>query len=251
MNTRFVHKSVLVCFLTFVLVFVHYCVFASEADNYFYTLGYRDGYTKGYMDGFRKAWTERGKRDALILQLYKMQYKALEAGKYVLKQGKVTPPRLYKILTPDGNLVYKIEGCRVEEPADLSHIVSVDDVPDLLSVCKVCSDIASLGKPQPPKWPSPVLPGATSLPGAFAGATGLSSAGTTPTIYRVSVKPRYLSLLDQYKIPYISLIEDGKERFYAVFTDKRALVAFCNEHEKVCGKVYVNNVGVEVPIKDE
>ena len=168
--------------------------------------------------------------------------KALEAGKYLVKKGYITAPEVYKVTTPDGGVLIKVRGCSIVQPVDLEKVIGSDVfVPSMLAVCSLCESAASYtGSVSAPEWKGTVVPGA-------AGYDEVTRDVSPTAVYRVEVKPEHLAVLDKERIPYVSVIEKGKEKYYAVFTDKTLLRAFCGKHTKVCGKVYVNQITTKPP----
>lgn len=91
---------------------------SGSIEQFFYSKGYTDGKRKGYIEGYKKALEDVKK----ILKMYKIDIKALEAGKYADKHNLITPPRIYKVIK-DGKIEEVVSGCSVEKERNIDDIL--------------------------------------------------------------------------------------------------------------------------------
>jgi hypothetical protein len=73
---------------------------ANEAEEFFYNRGYEAGYNAGYEEGVKAMQAEAKK----ILNKYMDDIKAYEIGKYLIKEKKITAPKIYQERAPDGTV---------------------------------------------------------------------------------------------------------------------------------------------------
>lgn len=85
---------------------------------------YEAGRKKGYEEGF-KAGLEKAIEFFREVYVEKLQeYQELETGKLLIKESRVSYPRVYNVHTPDGVQIV-VEGCKVIAPVDdLLHRIS-------------------------------------------------------------------------------------------------------------------------------
>ena len=65
----------------------------SEIQKFYFKLGSKQGHMNGVEEGYNKALMDFKK----LLHNYKAKIRALEAGKYLVENGKITYPKVYKI----------------------------------------------------------------------------------------------------------------------------------------------------------
>lgn len=82
-----------------------------------YKVGYTDGYEKGVQDGEEKGYKKAVEEFKKVYKEKLQEYKEIEAGKLLLKEYKISYPRVYQIQTSNGSKVV-VEGCRVIQPYD-------------------------------------------------------------------------------------------------------------------------------------
>jgi hypothetical protein len=82
-----------------------------------YKVGYTDGYEKGVQDGEEKGHKKAVEEFKKVYEEKLKEYKEIEAGKLLLKEHKISYPRVYQIQTPNGSKIV-VEGCRVIQPYD-------------------------------------------------------------------------------------------------------------------------------------
>jgi hypothetical protein len=97
----------------------------TSPEQFFYQKGYNEGFARGkqlgYMEGYKQAMKDVKK----ILEVYKKDLQALEAGKYLVEEDRITYPRIVKIPKPDGGFEIKIIGCRIEDLRNLDDITKL------------------------------------------------------------------------------------------------------------------------------
>lgn len=80
----------------------------NEMQRFYYDKGAEDTKEKAYLAGYKQAMDDFTKK---ILPAYAKNIKAYEAGKYLIKEGKITYPRVFRYKDGDS---YKIQ---IEPPA--------------------------------------------------------------------------------------------------------------------------------------
>jgi hypothetical protein len=87
--------------IVLILMVVTAAVFgANEAEEFFYNRGYEAGYNAGYEEGVKDMQAEAKK----ILDKYADDIKAYEIGKYLIKEKKITAPKVYQERATDGTV---------------------------------------------------------------------------------------------------------------------------------------------------
>jgi len=90
-----------------------------NAEKFMYNKGLEDGLSEGKKIGY-----EMGTRDAKKeLAKYEKKIKALEVGKYLVKNRMITPPRVYQTRDAEGNIVVKVKGCNIEGQLSSNEII--------------------------------------------------------------------------------------------------------------------------------
>lgn len=92
----------------------------NNKEKFFYNKGLSDGYEEGKKVGYQLAMRDARK----AIKKYKRRIKALEAGKYLSKKGKITPPRVYQKKRADGTIAVVVKGCSVEGELNPNDILS-------------------------------------------------------------------------------------------------------------------------------
>ncbi|CAA6806784.1 MAG: Unknown protein [uncultured Sulfurovum sp.] len=92
-----------------------------EIESFFYNKGLQDGIAKGRKQGAKEAYKKAKKS----LEKYANKMKANEVGKYLYKEQKITPPRLYQRQDEDGKISVVIEGCKLEQQLSPSEILAL------------------------------------------------------------------------------------------------------------------------------
>jgi len=92
----------------------------TQVERHFFRKGKKVGYKLGYNAGYAAGIKFAKKR----LDKYKGRVAAMEAGKYLSRRAKITPPRLYQKTTPDGVKVV-VGGCKIEKQLTTKEILSL------------------------------------------------------------------------------------------------------------------------------
>ncbi|MDD4969864.1 MAG: hypothetical protein PHT07_10595 [Paludibacter sp.] len=83
----------------------------NEMQRFYYEQGYQDARAKSFDEGYRQAKEEF---IGIILPRYSQRIKALEAGKYLVDDGKITYPKVFRYKDKNGYSVH-IEAPTVEK----------------------------------------------------------------------------------------------------------------------------------------
>lgn len=89
-------------------------------EKAFYNKGFDDGFSNGEEIGYAKAVAANEKS----IERYKNYIMSLEAGKYLSKKGKITPPRIYQESRSDGSISVTVRGCNIEGELSPEDILS-------------------------------------------------------------------------------------------------------------------------------
>ncbi|GEM_PF-5665128 len=93
-----------------------------------YRKGYNDGYYRGKLDGYVDGYRQAVEDFKKIFRAKLKEYKAIEAGKFLVKNWYISYPRVFQV--QKGNRVeLLIEGCRVMKPVD--NLASYVEIPFL------------------------------------------------------------------------------------------------------------------------
>ena len=79
----------------------------------------KDAYEKGLKEGVAKGHDQAIN---IITKEYLPYIKRLEAGKYAMRKGFITPPEVMVFQNTDGTLSYKTTGCKIEKELDINDI---------------------------------------------------------------------------------------------------------------------------------
>lgn len=93
-------------------------VFSSEAEEFFYQRGVEAGYKQGYEQGVKDAFIESKK----ILAQYKNEIKAFEIGKYLVRNGYITYPKVWQRVDSNGDIKIEIQPSRIEKELNIADI---------------------------------------------------------------------------------------------------------------------------------
>lgn len=94
--------------------------FGSEAEEFFYQRGLDAGFKQGYEQGVKDAFTESKN----ILARYKNEIKAYEVGKYLVRNGYITYPKVWQRIDEFGNVKIEIQPSRIEKELNIADIFS-------------------------------------------------------------------------------------------------------------------------------
>jgi len=176
-----------------------------------YKVGYTDGYNAGMAAGYKKAVEDFKK----IFREKLQQYKALEAGKFLLKTWHISYPQVY--LTQSGHLV--INGCTILKP--------FDNLPNYVNIPVVDNN-------------NEFLNDNSDTNNDNSNSTGFTPSNDTITLpaskphkyYSAYVSPKYLSELSNTNTIYY--LDTNKNMYKVYFTDKSAMNTFCMTHKGAC-----------------
>ncbi|HEM55863.1 MAG TPA: hypothetical protein ENO30_03775 [Thermodesulfobium narugense] len=174
-----------------------------------YRIGYSDGYEKGYVRGYEKAVSDFKK----IFREKLEQYKAIETGKFLLKDWHISYPEVY--LTQGGHLV--IGGCQILKP--------IDNLPSYVQIPVINSGNAFLSNQ-----------GSSSY-----GDFGFVPSGSGPEIYHTSKPHRYYSTYVDPKFASnlsgtntIYFLDTNNNMYKVYFNSKKDMDSFCLTHKGAC-----------------
>lgn len=159
--------------------------------------GHKKGFEKGYYDGYRQAVEDFKK----MFQEKLVEYQALEAGKFLLKNWYISYPKVYQVTTDKG-VELIVEGCSVMRPFD-----------DLVE--KIYSKI-------------PVLPKTTQTEvKRFSGLNNVTITTEKDVAMQVTrkVSKKYIQDIQKSNLKYISPVEQD---YVVVFFDsEKSAEKFC------------------------
>lgn len=79
----------------------------------------QEAYNKGMREGISKGHDQAV---SIITKEYLPYIKRLEAGKYAVRKGYITPPEVMVLQGSDGTLSYRTTGCKIEKELDVNDI---------------------------------------------------------------------------------------------------------------------------------
>lgn len=79
----------------------------------------QEAYDKGFKEGIKKGTDQT---ISIITKEYLPYIKRLEAGKYAVRKGYITPPEIMVFQGTDGTLSYRATGCKIEKELDVADI---------------------------------------------------------------------------------------------------------------------------------
>lgn len=180
-------------------------------EQFFYDQGYKDGYEEGYRKGYEEAKQRAYEYYKKLIELYKADLQALEAGKYLDRKNLITYPRVYRVLKKDGSVEIRVSGCRIEDLRDLEKL-------EVYSIPLISEETIKQTKE---------LEDLLSLPYDVSPPDGIVSKESVIVELPMSAR----SALDRHGIPYI--YNEKLNKIKAVFPSKERLKAFC-KIEGVC-----------------
>lgn len=157
----------------------------SSPEEFFYQKGYQEGYAKGKKEGFIEGYKRALQDIKAILNLYKKDLQALEVGKYLSEEQKITYPRIVKIQNPDGSFEIKVIGCRFE------NLRSLDDIPNLEVPIVSATEVQKYKEAKEDLVSIPKLSQEVK-----------SAYNNPPKPIIVKVDKKYKNLLEKLNIPY-------------------------------------------------
>lgn len=180
----------------------------------------KEAYEQGYKKGASEAHDEAVR---IITEEYLPYIKRLEAGKYAIKKGHITPPEVMILQAEDGSLSYRTTGCKIEKELDVGDIFKRFGK----------SVVVSQGAGQKTDH---VGADSVSESYAFAGRDavrypvmrpGSAAEMMTTEIAKTSVNKL---VLDEYNVRY----SEKEGSYLAVFASKAEMDGFCNQF-RICG----------------
>lgn len=96
----------------------------NEMQRFYYEQGYQDARAKSYEEGYKRAKDEFVNQ---ILPRYANRIKAYEAGKYLMEEGKITYPKVFRYKGKDGYSVH-IEAPVVEKAFDEKDLYMLPEI---------------------------------------------------------------------------------------------------------------------------
>jgi hypothetical protein len=79
----------------------------------------QEAYNKGVREGISRGHDQAV---SIITKEYLPYIKRLEAGKYAVRKGYITPPEVMVLQGSDGTLSYRTTGCKIEKELDVNDI---------------------------------------------------------------------------------------------------------------------------------
>lgn len=177
----------------------------------------RDGVKEGVAIGFSKA-------QKIIVDEYYPYIKRLEAGKYAMRKGYITPPEIMVFQTKNGTLDYRATGCRIEKELDVNEIFKKFGSSVVSDVNEKIRENSDPSKKEDSESYSIVTRDEiqSSISKTTAAHTSVSRAVTASEANRI--------LLDQYNIRFIE--KEGE--FKISFESVDEMNGFCSQF-KICG----------------
>ena len=202
------------------------------AETFFYNKGYRNGYADGQKKGF-----EQGLKTAKkALAKYKKKIEALEAGKYLSKKHKITPPRVYQKKNPDGTVSVVVGGCAIERqlsPQEILMLPEIDTFTDGgVSVSRAHTSPAYGGQGGGAAMPSDSV----FLPGVDGTKSETPSLGGSDirVVYKFFPDTQFYRKLFRASSRPFSIA--GGDRIKVIFPSEREAEAFCRRHNLKPGR---------------
>lgn len=93
---------------------------STEERDFEYERKIKEAYNKGFKDGSMKGSEQA---ISIIRDEYAPQIKRMEAGKYAIKKGYITPPEVMVVQNPDGSMSYRTTGCKIEKELNVDDIM--------------------------------------------------------------------------------------------------------------------------------
>lgn len=208
----------------------------TQMQGYYYDLGYNESKAEHMQAGYQKALDEF----KVIVQDYKLDVEAQQAAKYMLKNGKITYPKIYKIREGDSYSI-KITSPKVEPiftPEDLFII-------PLLEKGRLKYKGLSLSSKRTSSFSSGISDTARENSFGLPDLNTLNRRKNRPTTVRAIQKTNILkikmksaaivSAMDKYHLRY-TITPDGYD---ITFSDSREREQFCKDLTKdpTCSKL--------------
>jgi len=109
-------KTILLC------LFAGLSLYAKENLNGLANFYYKQGYQAGYKEGYEKGYQDALNYAKEKLKEYALKIKSYEAGKYLIKEKKITYPQIFYLKMPDNSIKIVIRNSQIENE------ISADDI---------------------------------------------------------------------------------------------------------------------------
>lgn len=185
----------------------------------------KEAHDKGVKEGISRGFDQAKN---IIIKEYLPYIKRLEAGKYAMRKGNITPPEVMIYQSNDGTLSYKTTGCKIEKELNVDEIFKRfgDSV-------VVKSESSTILNKQ-----GEAMSGSVNADSYFVSErdavvnTPTRSAAPADIVFQNIEKTDANKLvLDQYNITYSE--KDGS--YVAVFNGNAEMNGFCDQF-KICSK---------------
>jgi len=197
----------------------------NELANFYYKQGYQSGYKDGYEKGYAQALNYAKQK----IKEYALKIKAYEAGKYLIKEKRITYPEIFYLKNPDNSIKIVIKNSKIEKEIGADDILYIPQLNgnDLHNIndtvnhqSKTVSNAVSLqdiqSNPEVPKLSSQAL--------------------NTYYIYMPNTQS-YKAILNQAGLVYT---EDG-DKLKIIFKDKNNAQSFIHDFHLVKNVDYFAN----------
>lgn len=190
--------------------FSSYAGTSTTIQDYFYQKGKEEGYKQGFKEGYLKAYYDIKKS----LEKYKNEIRAMEIGKYLYDNQKITPPRVYRVKEGDGKFSVVVKGCEIENIKTIDEIITKGiELPTIVAEDVSKEDLVTGNYIS--KLDSYIPDVKTDMGSVY--------------IYVFKKSRKVKEALDKFNIPY----EESDSEFKAIFEDADALASFCDA-TKLC-----------------
>jgi len=175
----------------------------------------REGVKEGITIGFTKA-------QKIVVDEYLPYIKRLEAGKYAMRKGYITPPEVMVFQTKNGTLDYRATGCRIEKELDVNEIFKKFGSSVVME--KNLEESSSFGVKEDSE--SYHIVSRDEIQGSISKTT----AAHTSVARAVTASEANRILLEQYNIRFVE--KEGE--FKVSFESVEEMQGFCSQF-KICG----------------
>jgi len=187
-----------------------YAQTATSPEQFFFEAGYEKGFKEGYEKGYKEGYRQAVKDFKTVLRAYKDDVKALEFGKYLVRNQYVTYPRVYRV-ERNGKIELIVEGCRIEKMRSLEDVIRNPwEVPELS--CERVEEVQN----------------ATERLITVPQTVGGEFSYQKTTVLIIPLKVKDTSLLNRLGIPYSVNPQTGEVK--AIFFDRREAENFCSKY---------------------
>jgi len=197
----------------------------TDSSDYYYEKGYKQGKSVGYKKGF-----EAGKKYFLKQLKRRMaKLKAMEAGKYLVKEYKITAPEVFQKKQRDGSIKVVINGCKLEKELTPEEIMMLPSVPNGYKISSNSTYTPSTNKP--------AVSNSVYLPGVdYNEDIPHTTEEQNDVTYLILPNTQYYKkLLDTAGKPY-AISNDDKIK--VIFENQRDKNLFINHYELNAGEDY-------------